>query len=308
MQHGSDTKILCMGRIYCDLIFTGLPAMPVLGQETYAESLKMHAGGGCYITAAYLSALGNKVAITAMLPADPFRETVLDEIRQMDLDDRYCEPAPMGQDPQITVAMIGNNERAFLTRRASAALPANTGPSFALPGLRHLHIGELTTLIEHPDLIEKARAANLTISLDCGWDEAAFCHPDLADLISAVDVFMPNSAEAERLSQNSVSLTCAAQTVIKRGAEGAELHIAGQRYFEPAHSEVQVIDTTGAGDAFNAGFLTAWLQDKGPEDCLAAGNHAGSIAVSRVGGAAGLSPMMYRDTNTPVEMGAQAIL
>lgn len=297
MRNAANQKILCVGRVYCDLIFTDIPAMPVLGQETFAGGVKLHAGGGCYITAAYLSALGNPVAITAILPTDPFGNVVRDEIRQMELDDRYCEPAPMGQDPQITVAMVQNKERAFLTRRASAALPGNIAPSFSLPGLTHLHIGELTTLIEHPDLIEKARAAGLTISLDCGWDEAAFCHSGLSDLISAVDIFLPNSAEAERLSQNSVSLTCAAQTVIKRGADGAELYTAGQRYFEPAHTEVQVIDTTGAGDAFNAGFLTAWLQDKAPEDCLAAGNHAGSIAIARVGGAAGLSPMMYRQTD-----------
>lgn len=307
MRNAANQKILCVGRVYCDLIFTDIPAMPVLGQETFAGGVNLHAGGGCYITAAYLSALGNPVAITAMLPAEPFGTVVRNEIRQMELDDRYCEPAPIGQDPQITVAMVHNNERAFLTRRASAALPANTAPSFAIPSLTHLHIGELTTLIEHPDLIEKARAAGLTISLDCGWDEAAFCHPGLSDLISSVDVFLPNSAEATRLSDNAVSPTCAAQTVIKRGADGAELYTAGQRYFQPAHTEVHVIDTTGAGDAFNAGFLTAWLQDKAPEDCLAAGNHAGSIAVGRVGGAAGLSPMMYRETNTEVEMGAQAI-
>lgn len=306
MLQGQNNKILCVGRVYCDLIFTGLPSMPVLGQETFAEGIKMHAGGGCYITAAYLSALGNPVAITAMIPAAPFSKIVIDEIRHMALDDRFCKPAPPGLEPQITVAMVRNNERAFLTRRASTALPPKTAPSFALPGLTHLHIGELTTLIEHPDLIEKARLADLTISLDCGWDEAAFCHPDLSDLISAVDVFFPNSAEATRLSENAVSLTCAGQTVIKRGADGAELHTGEQRYFEPGHS-VPVIDTTGAGDAFNAGFLTAWLQKKGPEECLAAGNHTGSIAVGRVGGAAGLSPFIFQDTKTPPGLDVQTV-
>lgn len=307
MLKGTDQKILCVGRIYCDLIFTGIPTMPVLGQETFAGGVKMHAGGGCYITAAYLAALGNSVAITARLPAEPFRAIVTDEIRHMGLDDRFCEPAPIGSDPQITVAMVRNDERAFLTRRASAALPHDMSGSFALPDLTHLHIGELTTLIEHPDLIEKARAANLTISLDCGWDEAAFCHPGLSDLIAKVDVFLPNSAEAARLFENDVPLTSADHTIIKRGSEGAELHTGGQTYVGSAH-QVHVIDTTGAGDAFNAGFLTAWLQNRGPESCLAAGNHAGSIAVGRVGGAAGLSPKMLQNTRTAVETRTQAVL
>lgn len=307
MLNGTEQKILCVGRVYCDLIFTGIPAMPVLGQETFAGGVKMHSGGGCYITAAYLSALGNSVAITAMLPAEPFQTIVTDEIRHMALDDRFCEPAPLGSEPQITVAMVRNDERAFLTRRASAALPLDMAQSFALPGLTHLHIGELTTLIEHPDLIEKARATNMTISLDCGWDVAAFCHPGLSDLISKVDVFLPNSAEAARLSENDVPLTCADQTIIKRGSNGAELHTGGQIYVGSAQ-QVHVIDTTGAGDAFNAGFLTAWLQNHDPESCLAAGNHAGSIAVGRVGGAAGLSPKMFQDTKATEETHTQAAL
>lgn len=307
MLNGTNQKILCVGRIYCDLIFTGIPNMPVLGQETFAGGVKMHAGGGCYITAAYLSALGNSVAITAMLPAEPFRAIVTDEIRHMGLDDRFCEQAPVGSDPQITVAMVRKDERAFLTRRASTALPHEMAGSFALPDLTHLHIGELTTLIEHPELIEKARAANLTISLDCGWDEAAFCHPGLSDLIAEVDVFLPNSAEAARLSENDVPLTSADHTIIKRGSKGAELHTGGQTYIGSTQ-QVHVIDTTGAGDAFNAGFLTAWLQNQDPESCLAAGNHAGSIAVGRVGGAAGLSPKMFLSTKATVETRTQAAL
>lgn len=307
MLESPNQKILCVGRVYCDLIFTGIPAMPILGQETFAGGVKMHTGGGCYITSAYLSALGNSVAITAMLPADPFSKIVTDEIRHMGLDDRFCEPAAAGLEPQITVAIVHNDERAFLTRRASAALPQDMARSFALPHLTHLHIGELTTLIEHPDLIDRARAASLTISLDCGWDEAAFCHPDISDLISAVDVFLPNSAEAARLSENDVSLTCASHTVIKRGSEGAELHTGGQIHFRSAE-QVHAIDTTGAGDAFNAGFLMAWLQEQSPEDCLAAGNYAGSIAVGRVGGAAGLAPLMFQKTKTAAETHTQAAL
>lgn len=291
-------KVLCVGRVYCDLIFTDLPAMPVLGQEMFAGGLNLLAGGGCYITAAYLSAFGCPVAVTAMLPAEPFSQIIRNEIRQMQLDDRFCETAPDGVDPQITVSMVADNERAFLTRRPGQALPADITASFAIPGLTHLHIGELTTLIDHPDLLEKAQAAGMTISLDCGWDEAAFCHPGLSDLIAAVDVFFPNSLEAERLLQNGISTSCAPNTVVKRGADGADFYTAGQHYCAAAPHNVPVVDTTGAGDAFNAGFLMAWLQQQSPEACLAAGNHAGSIAVGRIGGAAGLAPCMFQSARS----------
>jgi sugar/nucleoside kinase (ribokinase family) len=296
MQKIPPQKVLCTGRVYCDLIFTDLPAMPVLGQEMFAGGLNLHAGGGCYITAAYLSAFGCPVAVTAMLPAEPFSTIIRDEMAQMQLDDRFCDTPPKGDDPQITVSMVTDNERAFLTRRPGSALPADMTACFAIPGLTHLHIGELTTLIEHPDLLEKARAAGMTISLDCGWDEDAFCHPDVPDLIAAVDIFFPNSAEADRLLQRGISTDCAPNTVVKRGAEGARFYTADQHYSAAAPRNVTVIDTTGAGDAFNAGFLMAWLQQQSPEACLAAGNHAGSIAVGRVGGAAGLAPGMFQPT------------
>lgn len=300
-QPARAAKILCAGRVYCDLIFSGLPSMPVLGTEIFAGDVNLHAGGGSYITAAYLSALGNRVALTAMLPAEPFGSLVTAEIRHMGLDDRFCQPAPVGLEPQITVAMVRNEERAFLTRRASTALPPDTAGSFADPDLVHLHIGELTTLIEHPDLIRLARSSGLSISLDCGWDEAAFAHPGLSALISAVDVFLPNAAEAARLAAHGIDTRIAPFTIIKRGAQGAELYSRGQRYRRAGRS-VDVVDTTGAGDAFNAGFLTAWLEGLGPDECLDAGNVAGSVAVGRIGGASGLSPMTFLKTGAEAEI------
>lgn len=280
--------ILCVGRVYCDLIFTGIGAMPQLGRETFVDSVNLHAGGGGYITAAYLAALGNSVCLATVLPAEPFGTVVVSEIQNMGIDSRHCETAPAGSQPQITVAMVKEGERAFLTKRSGKLLPANIATCFDQTNLTHLHIGELTSLIEHPELISLARDAGLTISLDCGWDEAAFKHPDLRTLISDVDVFLPNSAEAARLLDNGISLEIAPTTIVKQGAEGAELYAKGAFHSRRA-KPVDVVDSTGAGDAFNAGFLDAWLNNLPRNQCLDAGNKAGAIAVSRIGGAAGLS-------------------
>lgn len=281
-------SILCVGRVYCDLIFTGIDAMPTLGQETFVDNVKLHAGGGGFITAAYLSALGNDVSLATMLPAEPFGSVVAAEINHMKIDNHFCELAANGSQPQITVAMVQDGERAFLTKRTGASLPANIRDSFAKPTLTHLHIGELTTLIEHPELLTLARNAGVSISLDCGWDEEAFQHPNLSELIGAVDIFLPNSAEATQLLENGGKLDMAPHTVVKLGSEGAELRSKDFYCKRPAQ-KVDVLDSTGAGDAFNAGFIDAWLNGLDGATCLDAGNKAGAIAVARIGGASGLS-------------------
>ncbi|MEP0518786.1 MAG: carbohydrate kinase family protein [Hyphomicrobiales bacterium] len=280
--------ILCVGRVYCDLIFTGMAAMPTLGQETFADSVKLHAGGGGFITAAYLSAFGNNVSLATMLPAEPFGSVVAAEINLLEINDQFCIPSSDRSQPQITVAMVQDGERAFLTKRAGVSLPENINDCFAQPTLTHLHIGELTTLIEHPELVPLARDVGLSISLDCGWDDEAFKHPGLDQLIGSTDVFLPNSAEAEQLRSNGCQFDAAPCTVIKLGPNGAELF---SRDFNGKRStqQVEVLDSTGAGDAFNAGFLDAWLGGADHVTCLDAGNKAGAIAVARIGGASGLS-------------------
>lgn len=67
----SAPSVVCAGRVYCDLIFTGVPQMPVLGQEVFADELALHAGGGAFITAATFAALGLKTSVAATLPAPP---------------------------------------------------------------------------------------------------------------------------------------------------------------------------------------------------------------------------------------------
>lgn len=290
--------VLCVGRVYCDLVFSDLPAMPEPGREVFAGALDLRAGGGAYITAAYLAALGRLSALCACLPAAPFDAPVMAEARANGVTLDASVPGTGA--PQITVAMATGGDRAFLTRRSGTALPEDWRAALARPGLVHLHVGEATTLLEHPDLIGAARAAGLTISLDCGWDDAAFDDPRLPGLIAAVDLFLPNESEAARLAPLGPTGGLAPLVVVKRGADGAEAHMRGDVQRAPARP-ARVVDTTGAGDAFNAGFLHGWLAGAagrggaggGPDTghCLRLGALCGAVAVARPGGAGKLPPL-----------------
>ncbi|MFQ6553542.1 carbohydrate kinase family protein [Aestuariibius insulae] len=278
--------VLCAGRLYCDLVFTGLDRLPTLGTETFADGLGLYAGGGAFITAAYLAALGRPASLAATLPADPFRALVQADLARFGVGADLCRAAPEGSDPQITVAMTTAQDRAFLTRASGPALPRLGPDQMAAPGLRHLHIGELRTLADNPWLLEVARKAGLSVSLDCGWEDDL---PDKAGaLIAGVDLFLPNDAEAQRFLDQGIALGGPMLTVIKRGAAGA-VALKGTDQWEAAGHPARTVDTTGAGDAFNGGFLDRWLAGAPVPDCLEAGNRCGAAAVAAVGGTGGIS-------------------
>jgi sugar/nucleoside kinase (ribokinase family) len=271
-----------VGRLYCDLIFTEVPRLPSMGTEVFAGGFGLHAGGGAFITAAYFAALGHPAGLACLLPGGAFRNLIAEDLEGARLDLDLCGALEAGLDPQLTVSMVGRRDRAFLTRRSGAAAPTLTAGDLARTGTAHLHIGELATLVERPDLLGVAREAGATISLDCGWDDdiPVGC---VRDLLSRVDVFLPNEAELRHLRRHGLEEPLAPLTVVKWGADGARAIADGDEVSAPAEPVVAV-NTTGAGDAFNAGFLSAWLAGAPLSRCLRSGNALGARAIAGRGG------------------------
>lgn len=276
--------VLCVGRVYCDLVFTDLPRLPTLGTETFAGGLSLHPGGGAAITAAYLAALGRPAFLGAFLPADPFGTQVAQELSRLAVDCSFARFAAAGLDPQVTVAMATGGDRAFVTRDAGPAAPAFDAAALRDAGIGHLHVGELKTLAERPDLLDLAEAAGLTVSLDCGWDDGLTTQA--AALIERVAVFLPNADELDRLEAMGLTPRGQMVTAVKRGAEGARA-LVGDTMTEARAHPAKVVDTTGAGDAFNGGFLHGWLEGLPLAECLAEGIACGTQAVSAAGGTTG---------------------
>ena len=281
-----NTRVLCAGRVYGDLVFSGLPRLPAPGEEVFADALSLHVGGGAWITAAWLAALGRESALCTVLPREPFGTLVRAAARDGGVDLASVTVATDG-DPQLTVVHVVDGDRAFTTRRTGAALPPEAVRTLGRAGLRHLHIGELTTHLEHPELAHAAREAGISVSLDCGWDDAALVRGDLPARLVDVDVFLPNEAEADAIGPRALEALPVPLVVVKRGADGASARAASGSCHRAARA-VEPVDTTGAGDAFDAGFLHAWLEGRPLDRCLALGNACGALAVTRRGGADGL--------------------
>ncbi|MBN8638621.1 MAG: carbohydrate kinase family protein, partial [Anaerolineae bacterium] len=139
-----------------------------------------------------------------------------------------------------------------------------------------------------------ARAQGLTTSLDVGWDpvEAWGRNPHLAPTLAHTDFFFPNEVEAAALSADGdyedLAALLGGLLIVKRGAQGATAYSRdGTALSVPALS-VEVIDTTGAGDAFNAGFLYAHrVEGVAVVEAMQFAAACGAQAVTQVGGATG---------------------
>ncbi len=292
MTSGNDQRraVLSVGRIYCDLIFTGLDRMPVLGREVFADDLTIAAGGGAFISAAHFADIGRHAALVGRLGHDPLSHAIERQLETSGIDLGFMERAD-DAGPQVTVASVLGSERAFLTKRAGRAEPATLEDALAWGMAGHLHIAEYATLAEMPDLVPRARAAGLTVSLDPSWDDTLIGDPGLIAACHGVDVFLPNLEEARVITGESAPEAMCARlaehfpvVVIKAGSDGAYLAASKLCIHAPAEA-VKVVDTTGAGDAFNAGFVDAWLDGGTPQRCLSAAIRAGSKAVQVAGGA-----------------------
>ncbi len=287
----SPRAIVRVGRLYADLVMTGLPRLPRLGREEYADGMLVTPGGGAFITAAYLAGLGRPVRLATCLGTDPISAGLIPQIATAGLSLDLIERFDGG--PQLTVALALDGDRAFATHRAGPPAPKTIEAALAAPDVAHLHIAELATLRDAPWLLDLAEGRGINVSLDIAWDSEALADPASLDLLARVQLVLPNTQEAAALTglpEDEVERLLATLTALgpaiclKRGSDGAAFS-DGRATWHAAALPVPVIDATGAGDAFAAGFLDSWLDGADPATCLARATAAGTFAVGRVGGA-----------------------
>ena len=291
--------ILVYGPVFCDLIFTGLPGMPVLGQEIYADGLTVSAGGSA-IVAAGLSRLGARTGLIADLGDDPHGRVVWDLLGELGLDRSLMEQRP-GAQSRMTVALSFPQDRAFITRCQPTETPPDLEQILRKHSTRHIHLCSFHTAYDLPNAPKIAHAAGATISLDPGWDEQALVDPHLASVIYELDLFMPSRAELCQVAQTGDLDEAASRVlvkmrygelVVKDGPNGAIAFWLTDRgdinRLQVPSLTVTPLETTGAGDAFDAGYLYAQLQGLDRKTCMQYGVVCGALATTAVGGPSAL--------------------
>lgn len=283
--------ILVYGPMFCDLIFTDLPSMPELGTEIFAGDFTIALGGSA-IVAVGLLRLGVKVGLIADLGTDPLSHLMRHMLDDFGLDRTLIREHPYPL-PQVTVGLSFPQDRAFVTRFQKPERNADLAALLQKYPARHLHLSSFMGTLDTPDIAGIAHRAGLTVSFDPGWDEAALRDPRLLALIADLDVFLPSRSELCYIAQTDNIETALAATaarmnngliVLKQGADGATAHNHSQRLSVPA-LPVTPVDTTGAGDSFDAGFLFRYVQGDTLDNCLAYGAVCGALSTTKPGGA-----------------------
>ena len=284
-----DYDVLLWGVYFCDLIFTGLPQVPRLGAEVFSTDFSMTPGGP-FTTAVAMHRLGLCVGWMCDFGDDAFSQFVLAAAKREGIDDSLFQlhPFPVRR---VSAAFSFSHDRGFVSFMDDVA---QTSPVLLIERHRprcvflpHLHYGQL-----YAHLFACARAQGAAIFMDCQSTDATLETPGVVEALEAVDVFAPNEVEALQLTgAATVDQALARLTeltplvIVKRGAEGAMARQDGEVVQVPA-IPVEVVDTTGAGDCFNAGFIYGYLRGAPLETCLRAGNICGGLSTTAVGGRA----------------------
>jgi sugar/nucleoside kinase (ribokinase family) len=285
-------NLICAGEAFDDLIFVGLERLPALGEEIKTDQFTSTIGGGAVITAVTAARLGMPTSLVSALSDAAVARLKKERVRITNLRKPH--------EPQaITAALSTGGDRAFVTyngvnarldSRLAAVVPRLAGTP---PPRSHVHVhlcfyphdcGQWTRLVR------KLRQRGITTSWDFGWNEPLTADRGLADLFDALDFVFVNELEA-RLYAGAATLEAsipfwrqrAAIAIIKVGAAGS-IWVAPDRDIHADAVRVKAVDTTGAGDSFNAGFLVAWMRGRTPRQCLALGNTAGARSTRQAGG------------------------
>lgn len=288
--------ILVAGEINPDLILGG-DVTPEFGQvEKLVETLSLTIGSSSAIFACGAARLGLRVAFIGVCGADVFGRFMLAEMSRRQVDVSHVIVRPEGQ-TGLSVILNQQADRAILTHPGLIAeLQASDIPDSLLRRSRHLHVASyfLQTKLqpELPNLFSRARSLGLTTSLDTNYDPSEQWL-GVDELLSVTNVFLPNETEAKSLSGAENVHEAAGRLgpkvealVIKLGKDGA-LGTWGSQRVQVEGIPVKVVDTVGAGDSFDAGFLYGYLNGWDLERSLRLACVCGALSAQQAGGTDG---------------------
>ena len=299
-----DIDILAIGEINPDIVVFDPDPVPVFDEvERVIGSVHMTVGSSSAIFACGAARLQLAVAFFGVVGADAFGRFMLDAMRERGIDVSACVVDP-GRSTGATVILTSGRDRAILTEMGTiGAMDVDDVPESLLARARHVHSGcfylQETSRDRLPAFFAAARARGITTSFDTNWDPTERWDGGIAEMLGACDVFFPNAVEARRIARvedveeaaRSLARTGARGrtdggpiVAVKLGAAGALACSADGPLVRVPALPVEPLDTTGAGDSFNAGFLRAWLDGADLRECLRWGAVAGAISTQRLGG------------------------
>jgi len=283
------------GEVNLDLILYGYDQDIPVDREILATNFEMTLGSSSAILAHNISVLGTSVGFITVTGDDEMGRIAMQRLAESQVDLSRCAQRPAGSKTGVTILLPHGRSRRILTY-PGVMFEMSIGDLDIdyLASARHFH---LSSIFLHkglqkdlPGLFRELKRRGLTLSMDTNDDPEGRWGGVLHELLPLIDILLPNDDELLRIAgRNTIdeALTALAGQVpliaVKCGPRGAIVQQGPRRTQVPPLS-VTPVDTIGAGDSFNAGFLAAWLGGAAPEVCAQAGNVTGALSTQRPGG------------------------
>lgn len=282
------------GELNLDLVLYGLPRELPPEREIIACEMVLTLGGSSAIVAHNLAVLGNRVGFMSRVGSDSLAQMALDRLSDAGVDVSCVRRSVNATGSGLTVILHHGTWRNILTYLGTISqLTYEDLDLDYLCSARHFHLSSffLQTVLRPrvAELFKTLKAAGLTISIDTNDDPDDRWH-GVREVLPYVDVLLPNEREAMKISGEQELEGALARlaevvpvVVVKLGPAGA-IARRGKEQFRGAPVRVHAVDTIGAGDNFDTGFVTQYIRGADLETCLTYGNLAGALSATKPGG------------------------
>lgn len=281
--------LVTIGHVLMDIrIFVG--EFPKADEEAKTDRLSLGGGGSAANVAVGASRLGVKSGFIGSIGFDTFGRVLLEELEHEGVDVAHVK-VDTSTSSGLTVIAINNKGQVIMfgyTGASDKLFPSDLNKEY-ISSSEHVHITGLSfdTALAAAKIAKKA---NVTVSFDPGRLMSKMGLKRLLPLLHYVDQILLNQEEARELT-GVIELEKAAKAIIKSGPKMVIIKRGPDGVFAMNHSKsfsvpaypVKVVDTTGAGDAFSAGFITAQLEGKNFEDSVEFANATANLKITRVG-------------------------
>lgn len=296
-------EVTTVGVLVADIIVHPVDEWPERGRLALVRGIEMRSGGLAHTTGVTLARLGVPTAVVGRVGNDPFGTFLIDVLTQHGIDAHVRRDT--GAPTSATVVLVaGGGERSFLHQvGANGRLVEADVDQDLLSRTRVLHLGGffiLPSLDGAPAarILQRARAAGCRTSLDTAWDASGRWMSTLTPCLPHLDILFGNQDELAEVAGTrdpeviaaTLRRAGAGTVVVKLGEDGAYADGPGWRGRVPAFA-VNVVDTTGAGDAFCGGFLAGELAGWDLETTTRFANAVGALCVTALGGTTGVRTM-----------------
>jgi sugar/nucleoside kinase (ribokinase family) len=293
--------VLSVSDMCVDLVLTG-NVRPQFGQvEQIIANYALELGGSANIFASQLVKLGARVGLIGWIGDDAFGEFCLQRLNTLAIDTSRVRVHSVLK-TGLGVALAEIEDRAILTYLGTidGTQPCDLSNDL-LESSRHWHIASYFLLASlrrfWVEWAQRCKKAGLTLSLDTNWDPANRW-AGVMEILPFIDVFLPNQNEALAVTGEKDVLRAARRlakegplVAVKRGAEGA-IAVTGDKTWDMRSCDIgadplRVVDTVGAGDNFDAGFIRRWLLRRDIRECLILGHRCAVASLGQPGGIEG---------------------